>query len=81
MVILLRQVLQVLYIPTYLLLNIWSSTYMDPLIPVGSESRMGLMATIKHVALWTPPCGTPVVVVWFLDKVFPIFTFIVHSLR
>ena len=46
-----------------------SSAYRDPLIPVGSESRMGLMATRKHVALRTPPCGNPAVVVWFLDKV------------
>ena len=58
-----------------------SSAYRDPLIPVGSESRMGLMATIKHVALRTPPCGNPAVVVWFLERVFPIFTFIVLSLR
>ena len=58
-----------------------SSAYRDPLVPVGSESRMELMATIKHVALKTPPCGTPAVVVWFLEEVFPIFTFIVLSLR
>ena len=40
-----------------------SSAYRDPLVPDGSESRMELMATIKHVALRSPPCGTPAVVV------------------